>query len=165
MPAPLTAALRSALALGGLMAAAGLALALVNAATAGRIDENRRVARQAVLAELTGLEVEMAAHQDTLACDHGLVALAIVERGYGGSMDVVAAFRHGRLIGLRVPRHGETPGFADILAPADWIGGLGADGAAPFDAVTGATITSKAVLRARATALERHRAEAPWCPP
>ena len=167
MPAPLTAALRGALALGGLMAAAGLALALVNAATATRIDENRRAARQAVLAELTGLDVEMAAHQDTTACDHGLVALAIVERGYGGSMDVVAAFRHGRLVGLRVPRHGETPGFADILAPTDWIGGLGspaAGGDARFDAVTGATITSRAVLRARATALERHRTETPWCP-
>ena len=165
MPAPLTAALRGALALGGLMAAAGLVLALVDGATASRIEENRRAARQAVLAELTGHDVEMAAHQDTLACDQGLVALAIVERGYGGSMDVVAAFRHGRLVGLRVPRHGETPGFADILAPTDWIGGLGAGADAPFDAVTGATITSRAVLRARETALERHRAEAPWCPP
>lgn len=164
MPAAtLKATLRNALGLGALMALAGLVLALVDAATGDRIEENHRAARQAVLAELTGLNVELPAHQDTTACEHDLVALALVERGYGGEMDVVAAFRHGRLVGLRVPRHGETPGFADILAPDNWLGGLGAD--ADVDAVTGATITSKAVLRARAAALQRHQAEAPWCPP
>ncbi len=163
MPAALTAALRGALVLGGLMAVAGLGLALVNAGTAARIEENRRAARQAVLRELTGLNVEMATHQDIVACEQGLVALAMVERGYGGGMDVVVAFRNGRLVGVRVPRHTETPGFADILAPADWIGGLGAPDGANIDAVTGATITSRAVLRARAAALNRHQEAAPWC--
>ncbi len=169
MPAALTAALRGALVLGGLMAVAGLGLALVNAGTATRIEENRRAARQAVLRELTGLDVEMATHQNVVACEQGLVALAMVERGYGGAMDVVAAFRNGRLVGVRVPRHTETPGFADILAPADWIGGLGAAaggtalGGADIDAVTGATITSRAVLRARAAAIDRYGEAAPWC--
>ena len=160
-------ALRGALALGALMAVAGLGLAWLDAGTSARIEDNRSAARQAVLRELTGLKVELASHRDTVACDAGLVVLAMTERGYGGAMDVVVAFRDGRLVGVRVPRHSETPGFADILAPTDWIGtlgpGQGAAGAG-FDAVTGATITAGAVLRARAAALARHAEGAPWCP-
>lgn len=159
-------ALRGALALGALMAVAGLGLAWLDAGTSARIEDNRSAARQAVLKELTGLEVELASHRDTVVCEAGLVVLAMTERGYGGAMDVVVAFREGRLVGVRVPRHSETPGFADILAPSDWIGTLGSDqgAGAQFDAVTGATITASAVLRARAAALARHAERAPWCP-
>ena len=159
-------ALRGALALGALMAVAGLGLAWLDAGTSARIEDHRSAARQAVLKELTGLEVELASHRDTVVCDAGLVVLAMTERGYGGAMDVVVAFRDGRLVGVRVPRHSETPGFADILAPSDWIGTLGHGQAAgaQFDAVTGATITADAVLRARAAARARHAERAPWCP-
>ena len=102
----------------------------------------------------------MRGHEDVAACDRDLVALAVVAQGYGGSMDVVAAFRGGKLWGVRVTRHGETPGFADILDPSDWIGRIDAD--SHVDAVTGATITSNAVLRARDKALARWDAET-WC--
>ena len=157
---------RSALTLGGLMIAAALLLALVAAATGERIAENRREARQSTLRELAGVRLEMPSHRHAVACEEDVVALALVERGYGGAMDVVAAFRDGRLAGIRVTRHGETPGFADILKPEGWIGSLGAAAAEPtLDAVTGATVTANAVLRARAAALERYAAGAPWCPP
>ena len=158
------AVLRSALVLGGLMAFAGLLLAGVDALTGERIAENRRIERQTVLRELTGVDLAMEGHEDVLACEPGLVVLAMTERGYGGSMDLVTAFRNGELEGVRVTRHTETPGFADILDPSDWIGGLGA-GEDSYDAVTGATITSIAVLRAREVALQRHAQGAPWCPP
>ena len=151
---------RPALILGLLMAVAGALLAGVDALTEHRIEANERQQRQATLKELSGLDIEMSAHEDVAACDRGLVALAIVAHGYGGSMDVVAAFRHGRLSGVRVTRHGETPGFADILDPADWIGRIDADGR--VDAVTGATVTADAVLRARDAALSRWSAET-WC--
>lgn len=158
------AVLRSALVLGGLMAFAGLLLAGVDALTGERIAENRRIARQAMLRELTGAGLEMEEHADVVACERALVVLAMTERGYGGDMDLAAAFREGEFTGIRVTRHTETPGFADILDPSDWIGGLANDANA-IDAVTGATITSAAVLRARAAALQRHADGAPWCSP
>lgn len=151
---------RAALFLGLLMAAAGALLAGIDAITEARIEANERERRQATLEELAGLDIEMPGHEDVAACDQGLVALALVERGYGGSMDVVAAFRDGRLAGVRVTRHAETPGFADILDPSDWIGRIERDG--HVDAVSGATITSRAVLRARDAALARWAEEA-WC--
>ena len=151
---------RAALFLGLLMAAAGALLAGIDAITEDRIEANERQRRQAILKELVGLDIEMRGHEDVAACDRDLVALAIVEHGYGGSMDVVAAFRGGRLSGVRVTRHAETPGFADILDPSDWIGRIHDDG--HVDAVTGATITSNAVLRARDAALARWARE-PWC--
>ena len=149
--------IRAALFLGLLMAVAGAFLAGIDRITESRIEANERQRRQATLRELTGLDLEMPGHNDVVACDRGLVALAVVERGYGGSMDVVAAFRNGDLSGIRVTRHAETPGFADILDPSDWIGRIGGDD--EIDAVTGATITSNAVLRAKDTALSRWAAE------
>ena len=151
---------RAAIFLGLLMAAAGALLASIDAITETRIEANERERRQATLKELVGLEIEMPGHEDVAACDRSLVALALVERGYGGSMDVVAAFRDGRLSGVRVTRHAETPGFADILDPSDWIGRIEGDG--HVDAVSGATITSRAVMRARDAALARW-AEERWC--
>ena len=169
MPAPLKPVMQGALTLGALMAIAGLLLALVNAATAERIENNRREARQATLREAAGVAVEMPAHADVVDCATALVALALVEQGYGGAMEVVAAFRDDRLAGIRVTRHAETPGFADILQPAGWIGRLGGDAgaadAAALDAATGATITASAVLRARRTAWKRYAERLPQCPP
>lgn len=166
MHAPMRTVARSALTLGGLMMAAALLLTLVDAATGTRIEENRREARQATLRELAGVAVEMPSHGDVVACAENLVALALVEQGYGGAMNLVAAFRDERLAGIRVTRHAETPGFADILKPGNWISSLGAgeQEAAP-DAVTGATVTANAVLRARDAALGRYAQGAPWCPP
>lgn len=152
--------IRTALFLGLLMAAAGALLAGIDSITEPHIEASERQRRQATLKELTGFKIEMRGHEDVAACDRDLVALAVVAQGYGGSMDVVAAFRGGKLWGVRVTRHGETPGFADILDPSDWIGRIDAD--SHVDAVTGATITSNAVLRARDKALARWDAET-WC--
>ena len=160
MTSPSRTSTRAALFLGLLMAAAGALLAGIDAITEDRIDANERQRRQAILKELVGLDIEMRGHEDVVACDQDLVALAVVEHGYGGSMDVVVAFRGGRLSGARVTRHAETPGFADILDPSDWIGRIHDDGR--VDAVTGATVTSNAVLRARDAALARWARE-PWC--
>lgn len=157
------AALRGALVLGGLIVLAGLLLAGVDALTGERISENRRGERYGVLRELTGMSLAMDTHADVLACERGLFVLAMTERGYGGAMEFAAAFRGGDFVGIRAIRHAETPGFADLLDPLDWIGSLAGRG--DYDAVTGATITSSAILRAREAALLRHAAGVPWCPP
>jgi electron transport complex protein RnfG len=91
---------------------------------------------------------------------------------------LVAVDAGGRLLGVRVLAHRETPGLGDLIEErrSGWIHGfdgrsLGDPPAArwqvrkdggDFDQFTGATITPRAIVRAVRGALEyvdRHRAE------
>ena len=91
--------------------------------------------------------------------------------GYSGTIELlVGVERSGRIAGVRVLKHRETPGLGDAIdhRKSDWIEefrgrSLGdpplegwtvsKDGGA-FDAFTGATITPRAVIRATARALQ-----------
>ena len=75
--------------------------------------------------------------------------------GYGGLMNIAVVFKESKLIGVRVLSHTETPGFADILEVANWIGRFGKEPLERIDAVTRATITSNAVLAGVKEVLER----------
>ncbi|MBF7729765.1 electron transport complex subunit RsxG [Pseudomonas sp. N040] len=98
--------------------------------------------------------------------------------GYSGSIDLlVGILADGRLAGVRVIRHKETPGLGDKieLAKSDWIRSFAgksldspADGWAvkkdggQFDQFAGATITPRAVVKAVHQALQyfdAHQAE------
>jgi len=99
--------------------------------------------------------------------------------GYTGALRLlVAVDTQGRLLGVRVLEHRETPGLGDFVEErrTDWIHGFdGRSLADPplarwqvrkdggdFDQYTGATVTSRAVTHAVRDALtyvERHRAE------
>jgi electron transport complex protein RnfG len=105
--------------------------------------------------------------------------------GYTGSIQLLVAIDvDGRLIGVRVLEHGETPGLGDFIEErrSDWIHqfdgrSLGAPPASrwqvrkdggEFDQYTGATVTSRAVTHAVRDALEyfeRHRDELLAAPP
>ena len=152
-------ALRKILVLGVLAALAGAALAWFAGFTAEDIRRNREAAEARALRELVGFPVAATAG-DLLLCDRGLAILRSTGRGYGGPVRVAVAMgADGALAGVRVLEHAETPGFADILAAGSaWLAGL-ENG--DVDAVTGATVTSGAVLDAIAAAIERHRSEAP----
>ena len=93
--------------------------------------------------------------------------------GYSGPIDLLAGIEaDGRLAGVRVITHRETPGLGDAIeaGKSDWIRSfdgksLGAPPAAEwtvrrdggaFDQFTGATITPRAVIRAVRLALEYH---------
>ena len=72
--------------------------------------------------------------------------------GYGGNIRLLYTLRGNggdrRLTGVTVLGHAETPGIADFVTRADWLqtfSGRTADGIEGLDAVTGATITSRAV--------------------
>jgi electron transport complex protein RnfG len=98
--------------------------------------------------------------------------------GYSGTIALlVAVDPAGRLLGVRVTGHRETPGLGDFIEErrSEWIRGFdGRSLAEPpaarwqvrkdggeFDHYTGATITSRAVVEAVRNALlfvERHRA-------
>jgi Na+-translocating ferredoxin:NAD+ oxidoreductase subunit G len=95
--------------------------------------------------------------------------------GYAGSIDLlVGVNRDGSIAGVRALRHSETPGLGDQIdiAKSDWV--LGFDGRSlthpartdwavqkdngTFDQLTGATITTRAVVAAVLRALEFARA-------
>lgn len=102
------------------------------------------------------------------------VALAVTAPdGYAGPIDLLVGIdRAGRVLGVRVTGHAETPGLGDPieLRRSDWV--LGFDGRSladppparwrvrreggEFDQFTGATITPRAVVAAVARALAFH---------
>lgn len=108
-----------------------------------------------------------------------LLLQAVAPDGYSGALRLLVAIdAQGRLIGVRVLDHRETPGLGDFVEErrSDWIRqfdgrSLDAPPAArwevrkdggDFDQYTGATITSRAVTHAVREALTffaRHRAE------
>lgn len=107
------------------------------------------------------------------------VAFQVSNIGYGGPiLQLIALSSEGRILGVRVLSHKETPGLADKIevSRSDWIrsfDGLSLastplaqwkvrkDGG-QFDQFAGATITPRAVVRSVLQALqlqERHRAK------
>lgn len=144
-------ALRNIAALGALAAVAGGVLAWFSDATEAAARRNRQAAEARVLRELAGVEARAAAaaaaEGDVLFCARGLAVLRGIGRGYGGSFRLAAALgANGAVKGVRVIEHRETPGFGDILSPgAAWLDSFRTGEA---HAVTGATVTSTAVIAA-----------------
>jgi electron transport complex protein RnfG len=104
------------------------------------------------------------------------VLYTIAPDGYRGPIEMLVAIAaDGRLIGVQVVRHRETPGLGDAFENrnADWLPkfrgkslenppqqrwAVRADGG-DFDAFTGATITPRAIVKAVRRALEFYRAK------
>ena len=101
---------------------------------------------------------------------------AVTLDGYAGPIALIAGLAvNGRVLGVRVLAHSETPGLGDPIEKrrSDWIDGFAgrALGDPPverwtvrpdggdFDAFTGATITPRAVTAAVRRVLEYHGAE------
>ncbi|MCY3541100.1 MAG: FMN-binding protein [Gammaproteobacteria bacterium] len=121
---------------------AGCLLALLQLFTADRIEQNQRDAEKQILAGLVdSIDSEILREQ-------GIELVNTEIRGYGGTMKIVVAFRGEEILGVRVLSHGETPGFSEVLKPNDWIGQFEKQSVHEVDAVTGATITTNAVIRA-----------------
>jgi electron transport complex protein RnfG len=98
-------------------------------------------------------------------------AWQVTGKGYGGSIDILLGVAaDGRLLGVRVLRHAETPGLGDKIEASrdDWV--LAFDGLSlgkpplaewavkkdggRFDQFAGSTITPRAVVRAVREGLE-----------
>lgn len=104
------------------------------------------------------------------------VALLCAPSGYGGPIEtVVGVSGDGRVTGLTVVRHSETPGLgANVMNPEFQARFIGAQSGAPvrltkdggrIQAITGATISSRAVAAAVDEALslcERARKGGTW---
>ena len=114
---------------------------------------------------LPGAEGEVLAYRARV--EGQVVAVVYQVEGYGYSGAVVCVMgvsREGRILGVRVIKHAETPGLGDKIEPAksDWIHafehkylddppedkwGVKKDGGV-FDQFAGATITPRAVVKA-----------------
>jgi electron transport complex protein RnfG len=130
--------------------------------------------------DLLGTDAEVPVHRARRAGELvGFVIEPVAPNGYAGSIGLlVGVGADGRVLGVRVTRHRETPGLGDAVDQrnSDWIFRFAGhslrdppadrwrtrkDGGA-FDQLTGATVTSRAVVATIANALlylERHRAE------
>lgn len=130
--------------------------------------------------ELLGTRAPTTIYRGRLHGETSIVVLeAVAPDGYSGKIKlVVAVHRDGRLGGVRVSAHNETPGLGDYIeiAKSDWIAGFDGlslasrktgdwkvkkDGGT-FDYVAGATITPRAVVKAAHKTLryaEQHHEE------
>ena len=170
--------LRNVAALAALTLLAGAALAWFAQVTEDEVASNRAEAELRIFRELVGVETgagddapwRAGQHDrfgalgdaDLVLCDRGLVVLRGAGDGYAGSFRLAVALNlDGSIKGVRVPKHAETPGFGDILnTPSEWLDSFsGGD----VHAVTGATITSEAVMAAVSRTMNRARLDT-MCP-
>ncbi len=122
--------------------------------------------------ELLGTKTPTALYRGRLNGEPSIVVMqAVAPDGYSGRIDLIVSVRRdGRLGGVRVVAHKETPGLGDYIeiAKDDWIAGFDGlslsgrkdadwkvkkDGG-QFDYVAGATITPRAVVKAVHKALK-----------
>ena len=130
--------------------------------------------------ELLGTDETLTAHRVRLGGRTLAVLLgAVAPDGYSGAIRLLIAIgADGRVLGVRVLEHRETPGLGDFIEArrSDWIHGFAGRSLADpppagwqvrkdggeFDQFTGATVTPRAVVGAVRDALtyfERHRTE------
>lgn len=187
--------LRLAIALTLIAAIAGLILSLVEAVTREPIAEQRRLetlrALQTVLpnfdnspdadtVELTvgkdkkGKEIKRLFYRGRTGAELSGIAFTVRSpEGYSGNIDIMVGIdAEGKVTGLEILTHAETPGLGDkithepfknqfkgkSLDNADWR--VKKDGGA-FDQITGATISPRAVVKAVAAGLEFFRDHRP----
>ena len=131
----------------------GALLATTDRLTAQRIASNKHAHELKQTAELIGMPpaTEPRWQAGVWQLCNGIDLIKAQTTGYGGPIVALVARRDGKLHGLRVTAHQETPGIADFVArPNDpWRKRLRQHTSrdlATFDTVSGATITSKALL-------------------
>ena len=156
--APPRGSVRQILACSAIAGVAALVLAGTHELTAERIDANRSAAERERIAALITMELP-----DGMLQWRGGELIVGAERvrretvrGYGGAMTVLVGLSGNRISGVAVAGHTETPGLGDFFDydGGAWLGELATAYPVPIDAVTGATITSDAIVLAVATAAE-----------
>lgn len=170
------------------------AIALVHSATRARIEQQERAALESQLQalvpperydnrmyadctrvtdpELLGSKRPVTVYRARKAGqDVAAILEAVAPDGYVGAIHLrVGIYRDGRLAGVRVTEHKETPGLGNKIEAerSDWILGFAGKSAAEpaparwdvtrnggeFDAFTGASITPRAVVKAVYKSLE-----------
>ena len=149
------------------------ALALTNDITKPIIEEATRKAQEAARMELlpeadgfTSVEVGVANVSDVSVANNGVgTVITSAGKGYGGNITVMTAFTpDGVIKQIKITEQSETAGLGSkIVSEASFQESFAGLPAAPFtvndiDAISGATISSKAVTAAVNSAVEAFNA-------
>ena len=148
-------------------AVVALALAGANAITKDKIAANKAAKTTEALAKvLPGVE---GLEEMTLTGDAGIVtglygagnsyAVEVAPNGFGGAITMMVGITDGKVVGISVISHAETPGLGAVAAAttdkgvsfreqfAGLVSGITiGDGENQIDALSGATISSQAVV-------------------
>lgn len=145
----------------------GALLGFIHGATEEKIEEAERTELYRTLSEIFP-GAQFSEEDGHYACleNGGVVGYAMVveERGFGGKMKVVVGIsEEGKVVGVRVVSHSETPGLGSKITEEEFLAQFGGkrleeillkkDGG-EIEGVTGATISSRAVVRAVRSGLE-----------
>ncbi len=139
-------------------AVVAMVVSFVNAVTADIIAEAAEREKQAAVMRIFGEDAVMN-EIDPLAGTNAVYAVAdagycvnLESNGFGGAISMmVGVGTDGRLIGVEIVSHAETPGFGAKADDPAYLGQYTGHGSrlalgAEIDALAGATISSKAVL-------------------
>lgn len=157
-----------------------LLLGAVNGVTAPKIEQNNINTRNAAMAEIIpGAEFEdlnttvpapdkntpsiTGVYKATAGGADAGYCVEVTPNGFGGAINMIVGIApDGTVAGVKVTKHAETPGLGAKSQDADWIAqyaGQPADGSlavtkdgGSINAITGATITSRAVTKGVNTA-------------
>lgn len=156
-------------------AVTALLLSGVNALTAARIAENNEREKQNAIAAIFP-DSDSSRLSDAVAEDVNSVylvfagdellgyAASVSPMGFGGELDMmVGVAADGSVSGIEIVAHSETPGLGSRVNSESYLSqyaGLGGSLAlgSDVDAITGSTISSKAVLRGVNSALDAYSA-------
>lgn len=145
----------------------GALLGLIHGITEKKIEEAERSELYRTLSKIFPNAQFEEEEGHYLCLENGKVvgyAIVVEERGFGGRMEVLVGIsEEGTVAGVRILTHGETPGLGSRVAEEEFlvqfIGkdlekiALKRDGG-EIEGVTGATISSRAVVRAVRSGLE-----------
>lgn len=150
-----------------------LMLAVINALTAPTIAENTAFEKQSAIAtvfpnaeEIISSEILSGGVNEIylVKANNDVIgyAASVVPNGFGGNMDImVGVDRNGNVVGIKIVSHSETPGLGSrvdsntFLSQYSGLSGeltVGKD----VDAITGSTISSKAVTSGVNSALSAY---------
>lgn len=153
------------------------ALAFTYQLTAPAIAEintkNANIARGEVLPQGEGSFSEVKAElpenvAEVYEADNGSgMVFTTLDKGFGGQITVMVGIdSEGAITGVKVTKHGETPGLGTKAMTTEYLSQYqgqkaitrsGEPDETEIDAITGATITSNAVFRATETALSQYK--------
>ena len=130
----------------------GSLLAITAHFTTPLIERNRTLAESVELQRLWDILENRSSALDLSAadlesCKYRPVVASTSVRGYGGDIELATAFLGESIVAVRAISHQETPGFADVLQPDDWIALFSVNQFDEIDTVSRATITTNAVLK------------------
>lgn len=166
--------LRLTVTLLAICAVVALALAGVNTITKDQIAANKAAKTQAALAKVLPAEMVGVLQETELLSDSGIVvgfycsntsyagncyAVEVAPNGFGGAITMMVGIYDGKVYGVSIISHAETPGLGAVAA-ADTDKGIAfrdqfqglvsditiGDGENQIDALAGATISSQAIV-------------------